>query len=118
MNIGVREIREWHKDRGWSDIGYHYVIRRSGNIELGRSLNRQGAHVFGHNHNSVGICLIGGVDEDGEPQNNYTNDQLMMLRLLIDGLKSQFKKAKVLGHRDFPGVAKDCPCFDVGAWYG
>jgi N-acetylmuramoyl-L-alanine amidase len=78
----------------------------------------QGAHVYGHNHHSVGICLIGGVNSDGESENNYTPEQLLMLRILIDGLKAMFPKSKLIGHCDFPGVAKDCPCFDVREWYG
>lgn len=118
LSIGAREIREWHKDLGWSDIGYHFVIRRNGTLEMGRAIEAQGAHVRGHNHNSVGVCLVGGVDEEGESEANYTKSQLTMLMLVIDGLKARYPKAKLIGHCDFPGVAKDCPCFDVREWYG
>ena len=60
MDIGVEEIRRWHKERGWSDIGYHYVIRRNGKIEEGRNDGIVGAHAKGMNENSLGICMVGG----------------------------------------------------------
>jgi len=70
MDIGVDVIRQWHMNKGWSDIGYHYVIRRNGAVELGRDLDKDGdvdeeigAHAYGHNATSIGICLIGGVDD-------------------------------------------------------
>lgn len=118
LTIGAREIRDWHQDKGWKDIGYHFVIRRNGTIELGREIESLGAHVRGHNHNSVGVCLVGGVDENGKSEANYTDNQLLSLRLLINGLKVKYQKAKLIGHCDFPEVAKDCPCFDVREWYG
>ena len=68
MDIGAETIREWHtlpkpKGRGWSDIGYHWVIRRNGTVEAGRSEERAGAHAKGYNQDSIGICLIGGKSE-------------------------------------------------------
>ena len=65
QNITEEDIRKWHLDRGWSDIGYHCVIRRNGMIEFGRPLDVCGAHVKGYNHNSIGICLVGGIDRKG-----------------------------------------------------
>lgn len=115
--IGVAEIRNWHKERGWRDIGYHVVITRSGFIEFGRDLDEQGAHVYGHNHNSIGVCLIGGVDEHGKAQNNFTPEQFKSLRLVILALQARYVNAQVMGHRDFPEVAKDCPSFDVREWF-
>ncbi len=117
MDIGAKEIRKWHKDKGWNDIGYHYVIRRDGSVEKGRKENVIGAHVKGYNKHSIGICMVGGVDGYNDPQDNFTSDQYETLRLLIDGQKEKHPKAKVLGHRDFPNVNKACPCFDVIPWY-
>ena len=117
LTIGVTEIREWHQARGWKDIGYHIVIRRNGSIEFGRPLDNAGAHVYGHNYHSVGVCMIGGVNDDGEPENNFTKEQFQSLRLAIDGLLSRYPGSKVLGHRDFPEVHKDCPCFNVREWF-
>jgi hypothetical protein len=122
MNIGVDEIDKWHKDRGWSKIGYHIVIRRypgalGGLIEYGdRTLLEPGAHVYGYNSKSIGICMIGGVDEFNIPQNNFTDDQFEALRKTINFLNSVFPNAIIQGHKDFPNVHKDCPCFDVKDW--
>lgn len=118
MDIGADEIRRWHiEDNGWSDIGYHYVIRRTGVIEHGRPLDYQGAHVRGHNHESVGICLVGGVNKDAQPDANFTAAQYASLESLISLLLPRFPGAAVRGHRDFPGVTKACPSFDAVAWW-
>ena len=123
MDIGVAEIRKWHTDppaeggNGWSDIGYHYVIRRSGSVQRGRPLERVGAHAKegGHNQNSIGVCFVGGVDKGGKPDCNYTQWQWRSVEILIEDLLLRFPEAKVLGHRDVS--SKSCPCFDVAAWW-
>ena len=116
MDIGLAEIDEWHRARGWSGIGYHGVIRRNGTLESGRPLDVPGAHAKGHNHESIGVCLVGGLDSNGRPENNFTEAQFETLRLIIGGFRKHFPAAEVLGHRDLPHVAKDCPCFDVREW--
>ena len=117
MEIGASEIRVWHKGRGWRDIGYHAVIKRNGKVEDGRPIAEIGAHVKGHNNESFGICLVGGVDKDNKSEFNFTRHQMDSLIRLLDVLKNEFPDAEVLGHRDFPGVAKACPCFAVKEWY-
>ncbi|MDO5643861.1 MAG: N-acetylmuramoyl-L-alanine amidase [Paracoccus sp. (in: a-proteobacteria)] len=67
QDIGVAEIREMHRKRGWRDVGYHYVIRRDGTIERGRPESKVGAHVAGHNATSIGICCIGGIERATGP---------------------------------------------------
>ena len=62
----VADIRRWHKARGWSDIGYHYVVYRDGSVHKGRPVSKVGAHVRGRNRNTIGICYIGGVAKDGK----------------------------------------------------
>ena len=115
-DIGAREIDRWHKQRGFSGIGYHYVIRRDGRVEVGRPLAQAGAHVAGHNSTTIGICLVGGVDAANRAENNYEPAQWAALKKLVVELKRDFPGAALKGHRDYPQVAKDCPCFDVGAW--
>jgi N-acetylmuramoyl-L-alanine amidase len=115
-DIGVKEITEWHKARGFRTIGYHFVIRRDGTIENGRPLAEIGAHVEGYNANSIGICMVGGVSETGKSENNYEPKQWETLKALLARLHREFPAAEIKGHRDFPKVAKDCPCFDVRAW--
>lgn len=117
MDVGAAEIDRWHKARGWSGIGYHFVIRRDGRVEKGRPLEKVGAHVAGHNAHSIGICLVGGkAREQDIPEDNYTAAQLAALRSLIEVLQARFPQADILGHRDFPNVHKACPCFDVRSW--
>lgn len=116
-DIGAKEIDRWHRDRGWLMIGYHFVIRRNGHAEEGRPIDTPGAHVEGYNHCSIGICMVGGVDADGQPENNFTDDQFAELAVLLISLKAKFPKAVIQGHRDFPHVAKACPSFDVRAWW-
>ena len=125
MNIGVAKIREWHKARGWKDVGYNYVICRDGAIEGGRDLDGDGdyeeeigSHALGHNANSIGICLVGGMGEDGRPDANFTFHQYIALSSLLKSLLERYKGAEVLGHRDIPGVSKACPCFDVKSFIG
>lgn len=115
-DIGVKEITQWHKDRGWSTIGYHFVIRRDGTIEVGRNLNVAGAHVTNYNKNSIGICMVGGIDAKGKAENNFTKNQWDSLLNLVKALRLKFPKTVIKGHRDYPKVAKECPCFDVATW--
>jgi N-acetyl-anhydromuramyl-L-alanine amidase AmpD len=113
MDIGVKEIRDWHmNERGWSDIGYHFVIRRNGRVEAGRSLEYDGAHVFGHNDDTLSICLVG-----GKGGFNFTMAQMGSLSGLIHRLTTQFPTVReIIGHRDLdPG--KECPQFDVRAMF-
>lgn len=116
-NIGRDEIDQMHKARGWSEIGYHYVIKRDGTLEIGRDIDKIGAHVGGYNTGSLGICLVGGINDDSlKPENNYTEKQWATLKRLLKTLSEYYPKAKVRGHRDYPKVAKACPCFDAIPW--
>ena len=114
MDIGASEIKKWHLDRGWKDIGYHYVIRRNGDIENGIAVSLAGSHTKGHNANSIGICLVGGINDKGEPESNFTKAQWATLERLVRVLKVDFPHATVHGHREF--AAKACPSFDVQEW--
>lgn len=115
-DIGRKEIDQWHRDKGWAGIGYHYVIRRNGELEIGRAEDAVGAHVENHNSNSVAICMVGGIDTSGAPDNNFTREQWDTLPNIVARLRERYPNAKVLGHRDFKGVAKACPSFDVPTW--
>ena len=115
-DIGAAEIDKMHRAKGWLKIGYHFVIRRNGQLEEGRQRDEPGAHVQGYNHNSVGICMIGGIDAAGKPENNFTEAQWATLAQLVKTLQSLYPKAVVQGHRDFPNVHKACPSFDVKEW--
>jgi hypothetical protein len=116
LDIGVKEIDQWHKTLGWRGCGYHDVIRRNGALEFGRDINEVGAHVAGYNSISIGVCLVGGVDSMNKPENNFTDAQFKTLVRVLRFYKALFPKAIIQGHRDFPNVKKDCPCFDVKVW--
>lgn len=116
MDVGASVIDKWHREKGWMGIGYHYVIRRSGDIETGRDLSRSGAHTKGENANSIGVCLAGGMnDEKNGPALNFTDEQYKSLRKLIDELKQEFPDATIHGHYEF--ARKSCPNFKARKWY-
>lgn len=115
-DIGRAEIEKMHRDRGFVTIGYHFVIRRDGTVETGRPVDTVGAHVKSYNSISVGVCLVGGVTPKLKAENNYTPEQWASLATVVEDLRGMYPHAKILGHRDFPAVAKDCPCFDVKEW--
>ena len=112
MDIGVEEIDQWHKDRGWSGVGYHDVIRRNGVPEEGRHVNAVGAHVKGYNSISVGVCLVGGIDDNGRPQDNFTPEQYKTLTRLLRFYRALFPEAAIVGHNQL-NPHKACPSFNV-----
>lgn len=117
LDIGVTEITRWHRQRGWLDVGYHFVIRRNGVVEKGRSTDVPAAHARGYNHISLGICMVGGTDDKKSVEANFTPEQYESLRELLDELRGRHPDAEILGHRDLPRVRKLCPCFDVSDWF-
>ena len=112
-----RDIDRWHRARGWDGIGYHAVVLLDGTVEPGRPETRAGAHVAGHNHDSLGICYIGGVGADGvTPKDTRTGAQRRALEVHIRGWMDRYgiPAHRVVGHRELD-AKKACPCFDVGA---
>lgn len=108
----VADIRAWHKARGWSDIGYHYVIYRDGRVMLGRPVGQVGSHVAGHNTGTIGVCYVGGVTADGKaPKDTRTSAQRSSLLWLTRQLAAKHSVKRVTGHNQY--AAKACPSFDV-----
>lgn len=118
MDTDINEIRRWHLQRGFFDVGYHYVIRRNGTVEKGRPDDQPGAHVQGYNGKSLGICLVGGVTEHdvNVAEDNFTDAQRQSLESLLLRLSKEFPGARVCGHRDL-AKGKACPSFDVAPWW-
>jgi N-acetylmuramoyl-L-alanine amidase len=116
---GAEQIREWHvHDNGWLDIGYHFVINREGVIERGRPPMAVGSGVQGHNHDTLHICMVGGLAADGKTaESNFTPEQWQTLNFLVHEVSQAYPTAQVKGHRDFPNVKKDCPSFDAIHWW-
>jgi len=108
----AKKIDEWHKDRKFKCIGYHYVIRRDGTIEPGRPEWQVGAHCVNHNAHSIGVCYEGGLDIRGQPADTRTAEQKAAMRTLLEQLHQRYPRAMIVGHRDLD-PAKDCPCFNA-----
>lgn len=128
LAIGRKEINSMHLARGFAMIGYHFVVKIDGEVQKGRDLDQVGAHVSGHNSNTIGICLVGGLDVERKPANTYTPAQFAALDALLRKLRHQFPTADICGHRDLSPDkdgdgkverhewVKECPCFDVAEW--
>ena len=144
LDIGKKEITQMHLQRGFSTIGYNYVIRLDGTVEVGRSLTIDGAHCnskgfsgVSYNKHSIGICYIGGLDAHGKAADTRTPEQKKALAKLIKELCMKYQIVEVVGHRDTSpdldgdtspdldgdGVVepcewtKMCPCFDAVSEY-
>ena len=115
QDFSAADIDRMHKERGFNSIGYHWVIKRDGTLERGRSEDKIGAHVVGWNTKSIGVCLIGGASRAGRGEANFTSDQMAALDGLLKALRSRYPDAEVIGHRD-TGANKDCPSFNVAHW--
>lgn len=105
-NDTAEDIHRWHLDRGWSGIGYHYVIEVTGKLVKGRPDYWVGSHVRGHNGDSIGICMIG--------TDKYNVDQWSLLDNLVRKLCVDHPGAEVIGHNEVS--EKTCPGFDVQKW--
>ena len=134
MDVRAADIDKWHKERGFKEIGYHYVIDLDGSVEFGRALPKDGAHCntsvtsgVNYNKHSIGICYVGGLDENGEPADTRTDEQKTAMHELVLRLMEKYPIVEVIGHRDAsPDLNGDgqitknewikmCPCFDVRA---
>lgn len=110
-NFTVKDIDEWHRQRGFKCIGYHFVIYLDGTVHKGRDESEVGAHCSGHNSFSIGICYIGGLDANGKPKDTRTDKQKAAIKSLVAELKLKYPDATIHGHNEFANKA--CPCFDV-----
>lgn len=134
QDVRAADIDKWHKERGFNEIGYHYVIDLDGSVEFGRALPKDGAHCntaglsgVSYNKHSIGICYIGGLDANGNPADTRTDAQKLAMHELVLRLMEKYPIVEVIGHRDASpdkngdGVIsrnewiKQCPCFDVRA---
>ena len=121
-NYDVEEIRRWHLKRGWSDIGYHYLIHLDGNIEEGRPIERMGAHTTGQNRNSIGICYVGGVEATRNSKGKFTpkdtrtlEQKDSLIKLMHELIYKYNKDMTIHGHNEYANKA--CPSFNVQEEY-
>ena len=94
-DVSAYVIDQWHRERGWSGIGYHYVIREGGRVETGRDINKVGAHAKGRNTGSIGIALTGYDD--------FTEAQKTSLRMLVKELRTKYNINSIERHHE------ECP---------
>lgn len=132
QDVRAADIDKWHKERGFAMIGYNYVVDLDGTVEIGRPLTRDGAHCntaglsgVSYNKHSIGICYVGGLDENGNAADTRTPEQKKALSELVYKLMEEYPIVEVIGHRDASpdkngnGVIeqnewiKQCPCFSV-----
>ena len=107
-NLTALDLHKMHLGFGWDGVGYHRIINRDGTIEHGRPDYWIGAHVYEHNHESLGVCLIG--------RSQFTDAQMQALDDVLRAWKARHPKAEIRGHCDFDNTKKTCPNFDAGAW--
>jgi len=110
-DVKVDDIRRWHLANGWDDIGYHFCVYADGSIHRGRDLDKSGAHTYGHNRSSIGICYIGGVDKEMNAKDTMTEMQDIAVLELVKSLRLIFGRLSLHGHNEFS--SKSCPSFDV-----
>ena len=114
-DVSVNTIKKWHTDKGWSDIGYHYVVSLDGLVEEGRPVVRQGAHVRGHNKHSIGVTYVGGCDKNMDPKDTRTDKQKEALEVFLKSLMNEYTNSTLHGHNEFS--SKACPSFNVQEEY-
>jgi N-acetyl-anhydromuramyl-L-alanine amidase AmpD len=113
--VSVADVDRWHRQRGWSGIGYHALVGIDGAIWQGRDESRVGAHVKGYNTGSLGVAYVGGGNA-APYTDTRTEAQKESLFEVIDDWMARYPIGRIVGHRDLdPGKA--CPCFDATAEY-
>lgn len=129
MSYGVQQLEADHRARGFRGAGYHFYIHQSGQVVPLRPLDQTGAHAWGFNRCSIGVCYEGGLSPSGEPADTRTLEQKKSLLGLVRNLKKIYPQATVLGHRDLSPDRdgngrvephewlKVCPAFDAMAEY-
>lgn len=106
----------WKNNLGWKMPGYHYIISANGGVKRLATEDQVTNGVAGYNANSIHISYIGGIDKAGNPQDTRTPEQKDAQIKLLKTLRAKYPMAIIQGHRDFPGVKKACPSFDVKSW--
>ena len=108
QDLNGYDIHKMHIGFGWDGIGYHQIILRNGDLQSGRPEYWKGAHAYGYNDKSLGVCLIG--------RKNFNSQQLITLRFLLDALKQKYPNSSIVGHYEITRSDKTCPNFNVQDW--
>ena len=111
-DVSAETIAAWDKAR-FGQESYHHIVTLDGADHVRLPDSRIGAHVAGRNSGNIGICYVGGCDRQMRPKDTRTDAQKRRLRDLIASYRLTYPGLVVRGHRDWPGVKKACPSFDV-----
>lgn len=115
-DVKAATVDAWDREK-FGQVSYHWVIELDGTAVRGLRDDQKGAHVGGKNTGNIGICYIGGMDRaNNAPKDTRTSAQRATLRRLVAEYQARYPGIIVRGHRDWPGVAKACPSFDVTEW--
>lgn len=114
--LTVPELRRWHIERGFADIGYHFIVHQDGTVSEARPLSQIGAHCAGYNKFSIGVAYVGGISLNGLNIDTRTDAQRASMSLLIVDLMHKYGIRSVVGH-NYYNPNKSCPCFDAKAEY-
>ena len=129
QSMTIEGLKQEFKRKGWVNPGYHYVVFPDGKITQLLDEDKISNGVKGFNSVSVNVAYIGGIDTNGKPIDNRTEEQKQSLRSLLKMLHKKYPAAVIQGHRDFsPDLNRDgritsneyikaCPCFDAKAEY-
>lgn len=115
-HVDVNTIRAWHKKRGWSDVGYHFIIYIDGSVHVGRDVSKVGAHVSGHNATTIGVVYVGGTDAAGKAKDTMNAAQETAFVNLVKHLRDEYGPLTLHGHNEY--AAKACPSFKVKDKFG
>lgn len=125
----VRELELEFRHKGWKNPGYHYVVTADGKIHQMLDTEKVSNGVRGYNSVTVNVAYTGGIDGNGNPADNRTEEQKHSLVALLKILRKKYPAAVIQGHRDFSpdrnrnGIIdkweriKECPCFDARTEY-
>lgn len=114
-DVSPREIERWDIAK-FGQKSYHWIVTLDGAMHRSLRDDEIGAHVGRRNSHNIGVCYVGGGDKSGKPKDTRTAMQKKALLTLVRTYRSRYPGLKILGHRDWPGVAKACPSFSVEEW--
>lgn len=114
-DVKAATISDWDRKK-FGQVSYHHVIELDGTTVRTLPDTARGAHVAKANTGNIGICYVGGVDAKMQPQDTRTTAQRAALKAIVADYQRRYPGIIIRGHRDWPGVKKACPSFDVASW--
>lgn len=115
-HIDAATICQWDQAK-FGQTSYHWIVELDGNTVRTLRDDQKGAHVGMHNTGNIGVCYVGGMDAHmASPKDTRTSEQKAAMRKIVQDYQSRYPHISILGHRDWPGVHKACPSFDVKVW--